>query len=136
MSVRRAARPTGQLVADLRQHAASRKVPVVSNQRNVLFDVLVHAQDIAIPLGLELPMPLDAARDGADRVWSMGWPFWAKRRLRGLLLTATDLDWTVGSGAEITGPIRALLLLLTGRTATAAPLLSGAGTAHLVRSST
>lgn len=43
MSVRRAARPTGQLVADLRQHAASRKVPAVSNHRNVLFDVLVQA---------------------------------------------------------------------------------------------
>jgi uncharacterized protein (TIGR03083 family) len=132
MSVRRAARPTDQLVADLRQHAASRKVPVVSNHRNVLFDVLVHGQDIAIPLGLDLPMPADAAREGATRVWSMGWPFWAKRRLHGLRLTATDVDWTVGSGADITGPIRALLLLLTGRTATSAPLLSGHGKAHLL----
>jgi len=132
MSVRRAARPTGQLVADLRQHAASRKVPVVSNHRNVLFDVLVHGQDIAIPLGLDLPMPADAAREGATRVWDMGWPFWAKRRLRGLRLTATDVDWTAGSGADVSGPIRALLLLLTGRTATAAPLLSGHGVAQLL----
>jgi uncharacterized protein (TIGR03083 family) len=125
MSVRRAARPTTQLVADLRQHAGSRKVPAVSNQQNVLFDVLVHGQDIAMPLGLDLPMPSDAAGEGASRVWTMGWPFWAKRRLHGLKLTATDLDWTVGSGNVVRGPIGALLLLLTGRTTAAVPLLSG-----------
>jgi uncharacterized protein (TIGR03083 family) len=132
MSVRRAARPPGQLVTDLREHSGSRKVPAVSNLRNVLFDVLVHGQDIAIPLGLYLPMPADAAGEGAARVWTMGWPFWAKRRLHGLRLTATDLDWTVGTGPDIAGPIRAILLLLTGRTATAAPLLTGPGTTQLL----
>ncbi|HEY6744191.1 MAG TPA: maleylpyruvate isomerase family mycothiol-dependent enzyme [Mycobacteriales bacterium] len=131
MSVRRAARPTAQLVADLREHAGSRKVPSVSSHRNVLYDVLVHGQDIAVPLGLDLPMPADAAGEGASRVWTMGWPFWAKHRLRGLRLTATDLDWTVGSGADVSGPIRAILLLLTGRTSTAATDLAGPGTTRL-----
>src|SRR5690349_4133296 len=46
-SRRRAGRPTGQIATDMRAHAASRKVPVVSNDRNVLFDLLVHGQDIA-----------------------------------------------------------------------------------------
>lgn len=133
MTRERAARSTDQLVADLRLHAASRKLPAVTNQSNVLFDVLVHAQDIAVPLGLELDTPPEAARDGATRVWSMGWPFWAKRHLRGLRLTATDVDWSVGSGADVRGPIQALLLLVTGRTATAAPRLSGEGTAQLTR---
>jgi hypothetical protein len=64
----------------------------------------------------------------------LGWPFWARRRLHGLRLTATDVDWSVGSGAEVSGPIRGLLLLLTGRTSTAAPLLSGEGLAQLVGS--
>jgi uncharacterized protein (TIGR03083 family) len=135
-SRRRAGRPTAQIVADLRAHAATRKVPIVSNDRNVLFDVLVHGQDIAIPLGLDLPMPPEAAAAGASRVWSMGWPFWAKRRLRGMRLTATDIDWAVGSGAEIRGPIRGLLLLLCGRTAVAAPLLSGEGVTHLAGNKT
>lgn len=132
---RRAERPTEQLVADLRRCASSRKVPVVSNYRNVLFDLLVHGQDIAIPLRLDLPMPVEAAADGASRVWDMGWPFWAKRRLRGLRLTATDVDWSAGSGAEVSGPIRGLLLLLTGRTSTATPLLSGQGLGKLARAS-
>ncbi len=129
---RRALRPTEQLVYDLRADAASRKVPVVSNTRNVLFDLLVHGQDIAVPLEMDLPMPPKAAAAGATRVWAMGWPFWAKRRLRGMRLTATDVEWSVGSGADISGPIRGLLLLLTGRTPTAVSLLSGEGVAHVV----
>ena len=90
-------------------------------------DVLVHAQDIAIPLGRDYPMPPEAARAGADRVWTMGWPFWARRRLRGLRLLATDTDWSAGAGAELRGPIGVLLLLLTARTTMALPQLSGPG---------
>ena len=133
IAVRHACRPTAQIVADLRGHADSRKVPAVTNYRNVLFDILVHGQDIAIPLGLEHPMPIDAATAGATRVWSMGWPFWARRRLRALRLSATDVDWSVGAGAEIRGPIEALLLLLTGRTTASLPWLSGEGAHHLAQ---
>jgi uncharacterized protein (TIGR03083 family) len=130
-SLRRAQRAPEQLTADLRQHADSRRVPVVSDQRNVLFDVLVHAQDIAVPLGVDLPMPAAAAAAGATRVWSMGWPFWARRRLSGLRLTATDTEWAIGSGTDVHGPIRALLLLLTGRSRTALPMLAGKGLTQL-----
>jgi len=130
---RRAHLPPRQLVADLRAHASSRKVPVVSSYRNVLFDVAVHGQDIAIPLGLNLAIPPTAAAEAATRVWTMGWPFWAKRRLHGLRLTATDADWSAGSGSEVHGPIRALLLLLTGRTTTATAMLTGDGVAELHR---
>lgn len=106
------------LVASLRAHAADRTLPPVTTYRNILYDTLVHSQDIAIPLGREHPMPVDAARAGATRVWTMGWPFWAKRRLSGFRLQATDVDWAVGTGPhELRGPIAALLLLITGRTA-------------------
>lgn len=108
-------RTYGQLVDELREHADSRRLPAVTNYRNILFDVLVHGQDIAVPLGIDRPMPLAAARTGADRVWSMGWPFWAKRKLRGYRLIATDIEWEVGSGEEIREPIASLLMRLTGR---------------------
>jgi uncharacterized protein (TIGR03083 family) len=112
------ARPVAGLVADLRAHAASRRLPPFTNSRNILYDTLVHAQDIAIPLQRPHPMPVAAAADGATRVWSMGWPFWARRRLAGYRLVATDVAWQAGGGArEVSGPIEALLLLLTGRTA-------------------
>jgi uncharacterized protein (TIGR03083 family) len=105
-------------------------LPVVTNYRNILFDILVHGQDIALPLGLRRDMPVEAARAGATRVWTMGWPFWANRRLRGFRLTATDTTWTSGKGADIRGPIDAMLLLLTGRPA-ALPRLAGDGVPEL-----
>ena len=120
------ARPAAGLVADLRTHAASRRLPPFTNNRNILFDTMVHAQDIAIPLHRNHPMPVAAAADGATRVWTMGWPFWSRRRLSGYRLVATDVEWSVGSGALVTGPIEALLLLLTGRRV-ALDRLSGPG---------
>jgi uncharacterized protein (TIGR03083 family) len=119
ISVRHAdSRSSVALVTELRDHAASRRLPAVTNYRNILYDTLVHAQDIAIPLRRQHPMPSEAARAAAARVWTMSWPFWARRRLAGLRLNATDVEWTAGGGPhEISGPIDALLLLLTGRTA-------------------
>lgn len=135
LAVRHAdSRSTERIVAELREHAASQRLPPVTTYRNILFDILVHGQDIAIPLGRAHPMPLEAARAGAARVWSMGWPFWARRRLRGVRLVATDVAWSAGSGAEVRGPIDALLLLLTGRVATAVPRLAGDGVAALAAS--
>jgi uncharacterized protein (TIGR03083 family) len=131
VSVRHANRPGADLVAELRTHAASRRLPAVTNYRNILFDILVHGQDIAIPLGRQRVMPLDAAVAGADRVWTAGWPFWARRRLAGFHLSATDVEWSVSSGRhEVRGPISALLLLLTGRAA-ALDQLTGDGVAEL-----
>jgi uncharacterized protein (TIGR03083 family) len=128
-----AARTPAQLVADLRDTADSRRKPAITTLDNLLFDVLVHVQDVALPLAIAYPMPLDAAREGVERVWRMGWPFWAKRKLRGLRLEATDVDWTVGNGPAVRGPAPALLLLLTGRNAAALPALDGAGVARLRR---
>jgi hypothetical protein len=42
-------------------------------------------------------------------------------------MVATDTYWVVGAGVELRGPIGMLLLLLTGRTTTALPHLSGPG---------
>ena len=86
-----------------------------------LIDVLVHGQDIALPLGRTRPMPTAAAAAAAQRAWDMGFPFRARKRLAGLRLAATDADWAVGSGEPVEGPIAALLLLVTGRDAAARP---------------
>ncbi|MEV0896041.1 maleylpyruvate isomerase family mycothiol-dependent enzyme [Actinoplanes sp. NPDC049802] len=116
MAVRHADRRTpGQLVAELLEHASSRRLPVVTGYRNVVLDLAVHCQDIAIPLGRTLPIPADVAVAAADRAWTMGWPFHARRRLRGRRLVATDADWSAGQGEETRAPITELLLLLTGR---------------------
>jgi uncharacterized protein (TIGR03083 family) len=95
-----------------------------------LTDILVHGQDIAIPLRLNLPMPADAAAVAAARIWSFAGKGKAKvfdaGWTRSFRYTATDISWSVGDGPEVTGPISAILLLLAGRRA-ALPHLSGAG---------
>ncbi|MGW1748965.1 hypothetical protein ACWCRD_25800 [Streptomyces sp. NPDC002092] len=95
--------------------------------RNALFDAIVHSQDIALPLTRQLPVPAEHSRQALRRVWAMGWPSHAERRLAGFALRATDTDWAVGAGPEIAGPALALLLLSTGRTACLDALLDLVG---------
>jgi uncharacterized protein (TIGR03083 family) len=131
MAIAHADRAPSELVTELRTLADSRRKPAITTLDNLLFDTMVHIQDVAVPLGLSVAMPLDAAREGVERVWRMGWPFWARRRLRGLRLVAVDVDWSAGDGAEVRGPVQALLLLLTGRTDAALPQISGPGAVRL-----
>ena len=94
-----------------------RRAPMVSPVEP-LVDVLVHGQDIAVPLGRERPVPPVPAAAAAQRVWDMAFPFRARKRLAGLRLRATDGDLVLGDGAPVEGTTGDLLLLVTGRTAT------------------
>lgn len=118
---------TSEIVRELRDHAGDRTTAKTLDTRNALFDAIVHSQDIAVPLSRTFDVPVDSTRQGLDRVWAMGWPFHAQRRLGGRTLTATDTEWTVGSGPEVRGSALSLLLLLTGRTSTVRRELAGAG---------
>lgn len=119
------------LVTELRELADSRSKPAITTLDNLLFDTMVHVQDVAVPSGTVVDVPVEAGCAAAERVWRMGWPFHARRRLRGLHLRATDGPWSAGDGADVHGPMRALLLLLTGRTQAALPDLAGPGVAAL-----
>jgi uncharacterized protein (TIGR03083 family) len=128
-----ARRPTSDIVADYRRLQGIDRPAPFTTWREALTDTLVHTQDICIPLGRHHDMPREAARVAAISQWRPGWPFYPKRRLRGLRLEATDIDWAVGEGPGVRGPMWALLLLLTGRPA-AVPHLSGEGVTRLRRS--
>jgi uncharacterized protein (TIGR03083 family) len=93
-----------------------RKAPGVS-ALEPLIDLLVHGQDMTIPLGRDRAMPVEAARLAADRVWPNLFPFRAARRFAGIGFTATDCAWSTGDGTAVEGPISAILLVLTGRPA-------------------
>jgi uncharacterized protein (TIGR03083 family) len=123
-------RPTGQIVHDYRRLAGSRRLAPGTNHRQALLDILVHTQDIAIPLGRHHEMPVEAARASAEAFRNNLFPFNARRRLAGCRLEATDIDWAGGEGAVVRGPIAALLLLITGRPA-ALPELTGDGVPQL-----
>jgi uncharacterized protein (TIGR03083 family) len=114
MAVTDARTPT-ELAATLRAMVGSRRHPPGTTELEPLIDVLVHAQDICVPLGIDRPMPVGAAVAAAERVWDMGFPFRAQKRFAGTRFVATDADFAVGDGREVAAPIRDLLMLMTGR---------------------
>jgi uncharacterized protein (TIGR03083 family) len=134
-AVRHAALPPAHLADQIRGMAGSRRTAPGVTPLEPLLDVLVHGQDIAVPLGRSRTMPVEAAATAATRVWDMSWPmsstFSPRRRLAGLRLVATDADWAVGEGDRVEGPIQALLMVLTGRTAAVRDRLAGSGVSRL-----
>ena len=115
-ALRHAARTSvAEDVAAIRALAGTRRKVFVVTPLEPLIDVLVHTQDVARPLGLEVTMPVEAAVAATQRAYSMGFPFWAARRLRGVRLSADDADWAAGDGTTVEAPIAELLLLVTGR---------------------
>ncbi len=110
-----------EIIDRIRAMIGSRRHNAFVSPLETLTDILVHSQDIAIPLGRDLTMRPTASTLAATRQWDTRgtWLTMVFRRLPldGYRLTATDADWTRGQGPEVTGPIGALLLLLTGRDA-------------------
>jgi uncharacterized protein (TIGR03083 family) len=119
-----------EIIARIRSMIGSRKHNVGVTPLETLTDILVHSQDMAIPLGLDLAMRPASATLAATRRWDTrdSWLNKVFRRipLDGCRLAATDTDWTRGAGLEVAGPIAAILLLLTGRSV-ALDRLTGAG---------
>ncbi|MFD8491698.1 maleylpyruvate isomerase family mycothiol-dependent enzyme [Amycolatopsis sp. NPDC059657] len=120
-----------ELVAGLRAIVGSRRLAPLTKPSEPLFEILLHAQDIMRPLGRPRPMPPAAALKAVERIWSMGFPFNAKKKLKGFRLNAVDVSWSAGEGELIEGPVEDLLLLVSGRTEIALPHLSGDGAAAL-----
>ncbi len=129
-ALRAAPLPPEECARRLRAMVGSRRTAPFVKPTEPLLDVLVHGQDITVPLGRERPVPPVPAAVAARRGWDMGFPFHARRRLAGLRLVATDGDLVLGEGAPVEGTTGDLLLLVTGRTATV-DRLSGAGASRL-----
>jgi uncharacterized protein (TIGR03083 family) len=82
-----------------------------------LGEVIVHAEDIRRPLGIKHSYPTDAVVAVADFYQGSNMLIGSKRRISGLTLSATDAEWSHGTGPEVAGPILSLVLAMTGRTA-------------------
>jgi uncharacterized protein (TIGR03083 family) len=119
-----------QLVAELRAVADSRHHPFGTTDLDPLADVLIHTQDIAIPVGRDHPMPLDAAAAAADRVWTFTRAYGGKKLCKGLRVQATDADWGEGEGELVEGPMASVLIAIAGRAA-GLDKLAGPGVATL-----
>ena len=123
---------TTEITARIRGMVGSRRHNVGTTPLEALIDALVHSQDIAIPLGRRLDLPVDAAATAARRAWSMRWPppSPATTVMKAFRVTATDTTWSAGDGPEVRGPIAAILLVSLGRPA-GLPQLAGPGAAEL-----
>ncbi|SKT20264.1 DinB family protein [Mycobacteroides abscessus subsp. abscessus] len=82
--------------------------------RIALLDGIIHQQDIRRPLGMPRQIPGDRLTVAMDFArWAP--PVRGALRARGVRLVATDLDWSRGSGPEVTGPAEALLMAMAAR---------------------
>ena len=114
-----AARQTPEeIVTSLRENAEDRFNPPGVGALGPYTDVLVHRLDIAVPLGIELDRPVEPWRASLDFLVShRGRRGFVTRGMPELTLRATDLDWSHGTGPEVTGPAAAIGLTLCGRSA-------------------
>lgn len=133
-AVARGSAPVDAVLAAFRAGVGRRTTPPGRQPQHVLDDLYVHARDIRRPLGLVAPATsptLDAevlttilATLAGDRGLAV------PRRIAGLRLVATDVEWSHGAGPEVEGPAEALALAMTGRPA-ALPELTGPGVGTL-----
>jgi uncharacterized protein (TIGR03083 family) len=120
-----------QLLEFLRDHLQPRGLTAGFGGMIALVDGTIHHQDIRRSLGQPRTVPADRL----ERVLGLvpGNPrLGAGRRIRGLRLRATDIDWEHGRGPEVVGPGEALLMAMSGRPAALADL-GGAGRDTLAR---
>ncbi len=95
-----------------------------------LGETIIHGEDIRRPLGIKREYPTAAVVRVADFYKGSNLIVGAKKRIDGLRLQATDANWATGAGPEVSGPVLALVLAMTGRPA-ALDDLTGDGVAQL-----
>jgi uncharacterized protein (TIGR03083 family) len=91
-----------------------------------LADAVIHQQDIRRPLELPRTIPAERLEVALDRVLASRFVFHGYKRARGLQFQATDIDLRRGAGPSVRGAAEALLMAVSGRTASLAEL-SGDG---------
>ncbi len=102
------------LLALVKDHLRPRGLTTGFGGRIALTDGVIHHQDIRRPLGMSRDIPAERMLVVLD-FGRVAPTIRAGRRIKGLKLVATDLDWTAGSGPTVEGPAEALLMAIAGR---------------------
>lgn len=103
-----------ELLDFLRRHLRPQGLTAGFGGMIAFVDGTVHHQDIRRALGYPRTVPVNRL----ERILPLvpGNPrLGAGRRIKGLRLQATDVDWQRGSGPEVRGTGEALLMAMTGR---------------------
>jgi uncharacterized protein (TIGR03083 family) len=125
-----AALPTAELGKFLRDNADHKFKPPGNGYEAPLIDVIVHGLDIRVPLGLTRQIPEERARVVLDNLTKPKIQKFFKATLPSVTLSATDMDWTSGSGPTVSGNASDLMLLLSKRPGVI-ERLTGEGIANL-----
>jgi uncharacterized protein (TIGR03083 family) len=107
--------PQADLVAVLCDNADTAWSPPGGGLVGALSHDVIHGLDITWPLPIDHPIADDALTTVLESITSPGSETYFGVPLQGIKLTATDLDWTHGSGAPLTGRARDLIMLLANR---------------------
>jgi uncharacterized protein (TIGR03083 family) len=118
-----------QIIERLRARLTTTNRPPAS-VATMLGEVVIHGLDIRQPLGLPSKVDPDALVACLDLYKVANFPVGTKKRIAGVTLEPTDVDWTHGDGPLVTGPASSMLLAMTGRAA-GLDGLSGEGLATL-----
>ena len=81
-----------------------------------LGEVMVHGEDIRRSQGAKGEHDAEHLVTLAELYKKTGAPLRAKKRVVGLKLQATDVDWSTGEGPEVVGPCMSLIMAMVGRT--------------------
>jgi uncharacterized protein (TIGR03083 family) len=114
-------RSPDELLALVKDHQQPRGLTAAFGGRIALTDGVIHHQDIRRPLGLPRDIPAErmlVVLDFARTAPTIG----AAKRVRGLTLAATDIDWAAGTGPVVEGPAESLLMAIGGRRGSAQEL--------------
>ncbi len=107
--------PVATLTEAVRSNASHPWKPPGGGWTGALAHDLIHGMDITVPLGLAQPVQEDRLRLVLpDSLTGKSVRFFGVD-LDGIELRARDIDWTLGSGAPLTGTAADLLLVLCGR---------------------
>lgn len=127
---RRDPRSSREILDALRATAAGRfRVPGAPAEAP-LSHLVIHLEDIYRPLGITERTSPRSAEVVLDQMTGPRRGSLTPGLLDGLALSATDADWTFGSGAPVVGSASALITTLAGRSA-ALGELSGDGTSRV-----
>jgi uncharacterized protein (TIGR03083 family) len=105
---------------------ASPPLPLITR----VIEIVVHGEDIRRPLGIDHTYPPRWSAQAVAHLFGDR-PSGGKQLLRGLALTATDVEFSIGDGPLVEGPALALLLAASGRSARLDEL-SGPGVSQLI----
>jgi uncharacterized protein (TIGR03083 family) len=121
--------PPAELVGVLRANADTPWSPPGGGPSGALSHDVIHGLDITWPRKVAYDINESAAATVLDSLTATGSRTLFGFPLDGIKVVATDMDWSAGQGAELTGRSRDLIPLLAGRTVPH-ELFGGAGAAR------